>query len=136
MSAHNRKLKFVTFELDGTEYQVQLSNWTLENNSEDGEKFFVYAADGEFVEDSDPDYTLNMTFYSDWRSDGISDYLWQNDGATVAFTLDHHPDIALEHVQFSGDVKIKAPTVGGEVRTTEVTEVAFQVVGAVTYTRV
>lgn len=136
MSAHNRKLKVITFELDGAEFQVQISNWNLENNSADPETTYTYAPDGEFNEDVDPDYSLTLTFFADWRSAGISHYLWSNDGATVEFTLDHHPDIPAEHVQWTGEVKIKAPNVGGEVRTTEVTETTLKCIGKPDYDRV
>ncbi len=77
-----------------------------------------------------------MTFYSDWRSGGISDYLQENDEVQVSFQLDHHPDIVGEHVRWTGDVKIKAPTVGGDVRTTETTAVTLQCVGKPEYERV
>jgi hypothetical protein len=136
MPAHNRKLKVITFELDGNNSEIQLSNWTLENNSDDGEKFPTFAPNGEFIEDADPDYSLSITAYADWTADGLSDYLWAHDGETVNFTIDHHPDIAAEHVQFSGQVKIKAPAVGGEIATTETTETTLQCVGKPTYTRV
>jgi hypothetical protein len=36
-------------------------------------------------------------------------------------------------VQWSGQVKLKAPNAGGEARTTEMTEVTLQIVGKPTY---
>jgi hypothetical protein len=135
MTAHNRKLKTLTFDLDGTEFQVQLNTWSLANGTADGETLYVYAPDEEFVDDSDPSYTLSATFYSDWRAGGISDFTWTHDGETLPFTIDHHPDIAAEHVQWTGMVKIKAPDVGGDVRTTEVTSVQWTVVGKPDFVR-
>jgi hypothetical protein len=137
VTAHNRKLKIITLDIGGTEFQVQLKEWTLNNNTDDGETFYTFGGDDEaFVETPDGDFTLDCTFYSDWRSGGISDYLWENDGEQVAFQLDHHPDVAAEHVRWTGDLSIKAPTVGGEARVTEETPVTFRIVGTPTYARV
>lgn len=136
MSAHNRRLKLVTFELDSVEHQLQLKSWKMNNNTEDGAKGFTFASDGEYREESDDDYSLDLKFLSDWREDGISTYLVENDGEDVAFTLDHHPDISAEHVQWSGTVRIKAPSVGGDVRTVEETEVTLAVSGKPTFARV
>lgn len=135
MPAHNRKLKLIEFAVGGTNFEAQISNWTLENNSEDGEKFYTFSPDGEFIEEAEPDYALTLTFFSDWRSGGLSDYLVANDGVDATFTLDHHPDIPAEHVTWTGTVRIKAPNVGGEARTTETQEVTLQCIGKPTYTR-
>ncbi|GEL17688.1 hypothetical protein [Pseudonocardia asaccharolytica] len=135
MVAHNRKLKQITFDLGGVEYQCQVVSWQMVNNSEDGEKRYTYCPDGEFREETDPDWSLELTFYSDWRSGGISDFLTLQDGQDVAFQLDHHPDIPAEHVRWTGTVTVKAPSVGGEVRTTEQTEVTLPCVGKPVYSR-
>jgi len=136
MPVHQRRLKEVTFNVDGVEFQCQLSSWTLTNNTQEGETQYTYCPDGSFVEDTDPQWVLDLRFYSDWRSAGISDFLWANAGETVAFILDHHPDIAGEHVRWTGNVKLRQPSVGGDVRTTEVTQVTLSVVGEPTYERV
>lgn len=136
MAAHNRRLKTITFTLDGSSFECQLSSWTLANNTEDGEKMFTFCPDGEFREEADADYALELKFYSDWRSAGISDFLVTNDQENAAFVLDHHPDIVGEHVRWTGTVKVKAPSVGGDVRTTEVTEVTLQCIGKPAYTRI
>jgi hypothetical protein len=136
MTAHNKKLKQITFDLGGTEFQGQCTTWNMNNNTPDGELRFVYDEGEEFREEVDPDWSLTMTFYSDWRSGGISDYLQQQDEETVSFQLDHHPGVTGEHTRWVGSVKIKAPTVGGDVRTTEQTSVTLQCVGKPTYSRV
>lgn len=135
MAAHNRKLKQITFDLGGVEYQCQISTWQMVNNSEDGEKRHTFCPDGEFREETDPDWSLELTFYADWRSGGISEFLTLQDDQEVAFQLDHHPDIPAEHVRWNGTVKIKAPSVGGEVRTTETTEVTLACVGKPVFSR-
>ncbi len=137
MTAHNRKLKVLTLDIGGTEFQVQLKEWTLNNGTGDGETFYTFGGDDEaFIEPAEGEYTLELTFYADWRSGGISDYLWENNEEQVSFQLDHHPDVAAEHVRWTGDVSIKAPTVGGEARVTEETPVTLKVVGTPTYARV
>lgn len=137
---HKRKLKLVEFSLgtdpDDVAFECQLSAWTLNNNTEDGDKLYTLCPDGEDTEETDPDYSIDLTFFADWRSEGISDYLWANDGQTVTLTLNHHPDIPAEHVRWVGQVKIKAPSVGGEARENEVTETTLQFIGKPTYTRV
>lgn len=135
MAAHNRKLKQITFMIGTEEFQVQCRSWQIVNNSDDPEKQYTFAPDGEFYEDVDPSFTLEASFFADWRSDGISDYLWAHDGEVVAFQIDHHPDVPLEHVRWTGEVKIKAPSVGGEVRTTEVTEIELPIIGKPEYER-
>lgn len=140
MSVHNRKVKLIEFSLgadpDEIAFECQVQAWSIANNTDDGERYFTQCPDGEFREEADPDYALELTLFADWRSDGISDFLWAHDGETVGFSLDHHPDIAAEHVRWTGEVKIKAPNVGGEARTTEMTEVTLPIVGKPTYTRV
>lgn len=135
MAAHNRKLTQLTLDIGGTEFQIQCRTAEIQNNTDDGETFYTFDPDGAFVEAADDSYALNLEFYADWRSAGISDYLWLNDGNTVAFELVHHPDRPAEQVTFSGDVLIKAPNVGGEVRTTEITSTVLQIVGKPTYSR-
>ena len=133
MTAHSLKLKVITFTLAGVSFECQVKTWKMVNNSGDGERMYTFCVDGEFVEDTEPDYSLELTFFSDWRSNGVSDFLVVNDLATVAFVLDHHPDVALEHVRWSGSCKVKAPDVGGDVRTTEITEAKMQCIGKPTY---
>lgn len=136
MAAHNRRLKTITFSLGATQFECQLSSWVLQNNTEDGERMFTFCPDGEFREEADDDYALELKFFSDWRSAGISHFLVTNDQLNAAFVLDHLPGIVGEQVRWTGTVKVKAPNVGGEVRTTEVTEVTLQCIGKPVYTRI
>lgn len=135
MAAHNRKLKLIEFSIDGTSFECQVQSWQVVNNTEDGELYYTFCPDGEFREDAEPDYALELTFFSDWRSDGISDFLTLHDQQTLAFVLDHHPDIPAEHVRWTGEVKVKAPSAGGEARTTEMTEITMPIIGKPVYTR-
>lgn len=127
MSVHNRRLKLIQFTLDGTAFECQLNSWTLDPGEDDGDRMYTFCPEGEFTEETDTDPTLDLKFFSDWRSNGISDYLWTHRNEVVEFVLDHHPEIPGEHVRWTGTVRIKAPAVGGDARTTEVSEVTLQV---------
>ena len=137
MAVNHRKLKLITFFLGGNQYQTQLREWNLNNDTDDPEQFHTYGGEGEsFAEPADASWQLELTFYADWRSDGISDFLTAHDGETLEFQIDHHPDIVGEHTRRAGNVLIKAPSVGGEVRTTELTETTLAVIGEPTYERI
>lgn len=129
MSVHQRRLKLITFTLDGVAFECQLNSWTLDPGSNDGDRQYTYCPDGQFVEETDDEPTLQLKFFSDWRSAGISNFLWSNANETVGFVLDHHPDIVGEHVRWTGQVLIKPAPVGGDARTTEITEITLSVVG-------
>ena len=135
MTTHNRKLKVIEFVLLGVNFECQVSSWKMNNNTEDGDKLYSFCGPtgGEFRADAEPDYSLDVTFYSDWRSAGISRFLTEHDGETVAFKLDHHPDIPAEHVYWEGTVKLRAPSVGGDARTTEMTEITLVIIGEPTF---
>lgn len=136
MTVKHTKLKEILFDLGGDNFEIQLSDWTLNNDTDDPEIFFTYGGDDEsFAEEAEPAWSLDLKFYADWRSDGISDFLTAHDGETVAFTITHHPGVAGEAHERSGSVLIKAPSVGGEVRSTEITETTLAVIGKPTYTR-
>lgn len=132
-ATHSRKLKIIEFTLDGDSFECQVNKWKIVNNTEDGEKFYAACPDGEFREEAEPDFALELTFFSDWRSAGISDFLWSHNQETLAFQLDHLPDIVGEHVRWNGEVKVKAPSVGGDLRTTEMTEITLPCIGEPDY---
>jgi hypothetical protein len=136
VAVHQHRLKIVTFTLAGVDYSCQLNSWTLNNNTVDGVKTFTYCPDSEFRTETDNDYSLTMKFYSDWRAGGISDYLWNNSRAIAAFVLDHHPDLVGEHIRWAGNCVIKAPTVGGDVRTTEETSQTLLILGLPIFSRI
>lgn len=136
MAVHQRRLKLINFTIEGNSFECQVQTWNLDPGIEDGDRQYTFCPDGEFIEETDPDPTLELTFFSDWRSGGISDYLWANSGQVADFQLDHHPDITGEHVRWTGQVVLKPGPVGGDARATETTEVTLQLVTAPTYTRI
>lgn len=140
MAPVHNKLKLIEFSLtpsgeSGTpiQFECQVSSWEMQNNTDDPEQQYTFCPDGSFYETQDDAYALSLTFFSDWQEDGISDFLWQNDGTTLDFTLDHMPDVATQHVQWTGTCQIKAPNAGGDARATESQEVVLPIVGKPTY---
>lgn len=136
MAVHHRRLKLINFQLGTDSFECQVNTWNLDPGIDDGDRQFTFCPDGEFIEDTEPEATLELKFFSDWRSGGISDFLWSHNGEEADFVLDHHPDIPGEHVRWTGKVLIKPGPVGGDPRTTEVTEVTLQCVGLPVYERV
>ena len=132
---HNRKIKQIVLDLGGTTFQCQIENFQFINNTPDGAKIFSMCPDGEAIEESDADWALSLRFFSDWRTNGISDFLMLNDGVDALFELEHHPDIAAEHTIWSGTLRIKAPNVGGDIKVTERQEVTLQIIGKPDFTR-
>jgi hypothetical protein len=136
VSIHTTTLKYVSFDLDGNEFRAQLRTWNLNNNSDSPDKIYTYGADGqnEDSEEEVPDWELAMEFYADYRTPtGLNHWLWTNKGNTVDYTIHHNLGVTGEDPTFSGQVKIKAPSVGGEVRTKEVTSLTLAVVGEPDY---
>jgi hypothetical protein len=129
----SRKIKVITFTLDGTAYECQLQKYKINNGTDDGERYYTLCPGGEFREEADPDWSLELTFFADWRAGGISDFLSTNDQQEADFVLDHLPDVAAEHVRWSGTVKIKAPGVDAEARKTEMLEITMPIKGTPTY---
>lgn len=135
MTANHRKLKIITLDIGGSRFEAQCKSWKINNNSKPGSPVYTYAPDGAFVDETDPDYSLSLAFFADWRSGGVSDFITQHDGETMTFQLDHLPDIPAEHVRWTGSLQITAPTVGGDARTTEESDVEYSIIGKPVYTR-
>lgn len=132
---HNRKIKTIVFDLGGSTFQCQVENIQIVNNTPDGEKIYSMCPDGEAIEETDADFALQIRYFSDWRVGGISDFLQTHDGQDVAVEFEHHPDIPAEHVIWTGTIRVKAPTVGGDVKVTERQEATFQFIGKPDYAR-
>lgn len=135
MTSHNRRLKVITFGLGASNFECQIQSWMLNNDSKSGDYMYTYCPDGEFIEETDGEWSVDLTFFADWTAGGISDFLMANDQTDVTFQLDHHPDITGEHVRWTGTLHIMAPSTGGDVRTTETQKVTFKIIGIPVYTR-
>lgn len=136
MTAHHRRLLVATVTLGTAPFDVscQLTNWTITNGTPAGDLTYTYCADGAFYEDTDPAYTLGLKGLADWTVTGVSRWLIAHDMQTVAFAVTNHPADDNEAVMWVGTCKIMAPTAGGDVRTEELFEVTFPIVGLPTVT--
>ncbi len=137
MSIHHNTLKYVSLEIGGNEFRAQISTWRLVDNTDEPEKIYSFGADGENEDSEDPEDArgLELKFFSDWRTPtGLNHYMWTNAGQTVNYTIIHNLGSAGESPEFAGQVKLKRTPVGGDVRTTEVTELTLPVVGVPDYT--
>lgn len=123
-----RKLKIVTLDIGGENFEVQLKEWKLADETDEAEKGYTFAPDGEYVEEADELWNLEMIFLSDWRVNGVSDYFAQHHNQVVPFQLDHRPDVPAERVRWVGNMRIRHPSVGGEARTTELTEITVPLI--------
>src|ERR1700759_51507 len=106
---HIRRLKILTLTLDSTEVSGQINSWTFDPGVKLGDQLWTFSTAGEghnmAYEETDPQATLELKFYDDWRDGGLSDFLWTTLPNTVVdFSLDHHQDIALEHVVIAGSL--------------------------------
>jgi hypothetical protein len=136
MSLQVRRLKTITLTIGTVSVECQLNSWTLDPGTKDGDRLYTFCPDGVAIEETDNEPTLQVKLFSDWRSDGFSDFLWANPNVVADFTLDHHPDIATEHVRWTGQVLIKPAPVGGDARDNEETDITLQVIGEPVYARV
>jgi hypothetical protein len=140
MTVHQRRLKIINLAIDSLSFDCQVQTWNIDPGIKTGDRDYTFCAAGEgqnsFIEETDPEPTLELKFFSDWRSDGISDFLQAHSMETVSFVLDHHPDVPDEHTRYSGQVQIQAAPIGGDARATEVQDVTLPIVGNYTYERV
>ncbi|MFI5607777.1 hypothetical protein [Amycolatopsis sp. NPDC051903] len=130
-----RRLKVITLTIGSQSIECQLSSWTLDPGVQDGDRIYTYCPDGAAVAETDSEPTLAITAYSKWVEGGFEDFLWTNRGTVAAFTLDHHPDITAEHVQWTGSLMVQPAPVGGDRGDNETTEITFQVIGDPVYSR-
>jgi hypothetical protein len=138
---HYRRVKTISFMMNSVEYSTQISDWKVSAGIKTGNRIYTQSVAGEghnsLIEETDGVPVLTLTFLADWTAGGISDYLWQHNMTVVTYTLDHHPDIVGEHIQFSGTVQLQAPDTGAIARTSESQTVNLPIIGAIpTYARI
>lgn len=136
---HIRRLKLITLTLGATEVSGQINSWTLDPGIKLGDQLWTFATAGEghnmAYEETDPQATLELKFYDDWRNGGISDFLWRTTPNTVVgFQLDHHPDITAEHVVVAGSLVVLPHPIGGDARANEQGDMTLGVLAGYTYT--
>ena len=136
MSPNIKRLKYITLTIGTVSVECQLNSWTLDPGTQDGDRLYTYCPDGVAVAETDDEPTLQLKLYADWRAEGFSSFLWSNPKTVAAFTLDHHPEVATEHVRWTGNVLIQPAPVGGDVRDNEETEITLMVIGEPVFARV
>jgi hypothetical protein len=131
MVAHNRRLDYITLEIEDTQYECQITSWTLNPpDSTVGDLVYTFCPDGAFREVTDPgDWSLELTWVTDWRTGGLNRLLLANQGQAIDFTLVNHPGVTGETVTFAGQLYAQAPPMGGDARTTETSTVTLTGVG-------
>jgi len=137
MSIHAPTLKYVSLDIGGNEFRAQITDWKLTDETDEGDSIFTYGPDGqnEDQEEGTDAWNLELKFFADYRTPtGLNHYLWTNAGQTAEYTIHHNLGTAGSDPVFSGEVKLKRPNVGGEVRTKELTELTLKVVGVPDYT--
>lgn len=131
MTINQRRLKIITLTVDSNSFDCQVNSWTFDPGVKAGDLMYTFCSAGEgnnsFYEETDEVPTLQLKFFDDWRSDGISTFLHDNVNAVVAFVLDHHPDIVGEHRRITGQLKVIPHAIGGDARATEVGDVTLPV---------
>lgn len=130
-----KKRKRITLMVNGVAHETQVTTARVVNNTEDGEVLYTYAPDGEVREEADPNYALELTYFANWTVTGISWLLSQLDGQTVDFSFTDYPDDPAWTVTREGQVKIKEPSLGGQVRTNDIQELTLPIIGKPTLTR-
>lgn len=136
MSIHAPTMKYVSLEIGGNEFRAQITDWRLVDDSEDGDKIFTYGEDGENEdqEEGTDAWNLELKFYADYRTPtGLNHYLWTNAPGVANYTIHHNLGVDGSDPVYSGQVKLKRPNVGGEVRTKELTELTLPTVGVPDY---
>jgi hypothetical protein len=126
VSAHGRRVKSIEFSLDSESFECQVEDWTFDPGVPDGERVYTQCPDGVVIDDGDAEPTLMVKFLADWKETGVSWFLYERAGETVAFSLSHHPEVTAENVVVTGTLKIKPAPIQG-TRQLERSEVTFQV---------
>ena len=132
MTINYRKYTAAVLNIGGeVDYSCQATTAGVTNATPDGNKVYTFCASGagEFRETPDPQYTLPLKWISDWSSTGLNRYVHDHNGETVAFTLTLDPGDADYERTWTGNVVLKEPNDGGDVRTTETSEVTWNCIG-------
>jgi hypothetical protein len=132
-----RRITTISLTVDGTDFSTQINNFVFDPGVTPGDQQFTLSSAGEghnaFFEDTDPKATLAIKAYEDWRSDGLSDFIYSNINAVVDFVLEQNPDIPDEHTLISGSLKIIPHATGGDARAYAQIDATFQVLPGYTY---
>lgn len=107
------------------EFGTQVSETTLTPEYDSDDPINVLSGD-EYAGDETETWLLSVVLYQDYTAESLHLWLYQNAGEEVPFTFVPSKAGAL---QATGTVKVRAASLGGEVKTRNTSEVEFPVVG-------
>jgi|SRR5215217_1126943 len=130
MSLNVNRNKNISFTLDGTSVDCQVQSYTFDPGIDDGDVLYSYCSSGanRTVQEVDDNPTLDVTFYADFHTTGVSRFLWEHKGEDVDFELVHLNDKADQKFTVTGVLRARPGPLGGDVRDNDMTETTFQVI--------
>jgi hypothetical protein len=134
---HARRITTIVMTVDGTDFSTQLQTGVFDPGVTAGDQQFTLSSAGEghnaFYEDTDPKATLAVKGFEDWRSGGLSDFIYSNINAVVDFVFEQNPDIPAEHILVTGSLKIIPHATGGDARTYAMVDCTWPVLPGYAY---
>jgi len=103
-----------------SEYQCHVSIARVQVTAGDTVTVQTLCTDGTFSQAGKSTYALVLEGIQDWSADGLSRYLWDNDGLVADFVLQPHGSataIGTDTPAMTGQVTLHAGDFGGEVET-------------------
>lgn len=132
MTITHRRYKTAIITIGGaTDYSCQVMATKPTNNTDDGDKFFTFCADGtgEGREETDDDWSVDMKWKSDWTPSGLNRYVELHAGETVELSINFDNDVTDWDRTWTGDVVLKSPGDGGDARAPQESEVTWTYIG-------
>lgn len=132
IKAKRFKTAIVTFTTPVlADFSCQMMAMAPSNNTDDGDRYYTFCADGsgEGREEPDDDWTVTLRGKMDWTPGGISRYLAANDGDLVELTINFDNGVDDWDREWVGTVRIKDPGDGGDARAPQEFEVTLPYVG-------
>lgn len=112
------------------EFGAQVSELSLAPEYDSDDPISVLSGD-EYAGDETEAWTLTITLYQDYTANSLDLWLFDNAGSELPFTFVPSKDGVL---QAKGTVKVRAGSIGGEVKKRNTSEVELPVVGRPTLT--
>lgn len=85
--------------------------------------------DGSFTALGKESFTVEVTSIQDWSADGLSRFLWENAGREAAMRFAPYGVLGTDTPQWTANVVLPRPNVGGEVSTFATSDLVFPVTG-------
>lgn len=112
------------------EFGAQVSEANLSPEYDSDDPISVLSGD-EYAGDETEAWTLSTVLYQDYSAESLHLWLYENAGEEVPFTFVPSKQGAL---QAKGVVKVRAASIGGEVKTRNTSDLELPVVGRPTLT--